>query len=158
MTRLSCFCALLVIFVACQSNQSEKPADTTPAIDSSAQASVPVIDSNAWAGLYKGITPCQDCEGVETSLTLSTDTTYALKLVYLGKDNAAPVEATGRFRWNPGENSITLDGLLNMPSRYTVGTNMLMQMDLTGQPIQGALAGKYILIKQAPQVVTIMKQ
>jgi copper homeostasis protein (lipoprotein) len=158
MTRLTALTFLLIMLVACQSNQSEKPADTPPAVDTTAQATEPVIDSNAWAGLYKGVTPCPDCEGIETSLTLNADTTYALKLVYLGKDKMAPVEAKGRFRWNPTDNAITLDGLLNMPSRYTVGQNMLMQMDLSGQPIQGALASKYILIKQPTQVVTITKQ
>ena len=111
-----------------------------------------------WAGTYKGVTPCADCDGIETTLTINADNTYTLKMNYLGKDTAKPVDATGRFRWLSGSNAIVLDGLLNMPAQYSVGQNMLMQMDMMGQPITGEAAAKYILIKQKRQHITILKE
>lgn len=149
----------LCFLMACNSRQQDPVAEAAPQkIDSVTQPKSIATDSILWAGTYKGTTPCADCEGIETTLTLNADNTYSLKLNYLGKDAPKPVDATGRFRWLPGSNSIVLDGLLNMPSQYSVGQNMLIQMDLMGQPITGETAGKYILIKQKEQTITIIKE
>lgn len=38
-----------------------------------------------WQVTYKGITPCADCEGIETEVVLNKDLTYLIKTKYLGK-------------------------------------------------------------------------
>jgi hypothetical protein len=55
---------------------------------------------------------------------------------------------TGSFAWNSDGNSITLIGIKNAPSVYYVGENKLMQADMDGKRISGALADKYVLIKK----------
>jgi uncharacterized lipoprotein NlpE involved in copper resistance len=148
----------LGLLLACNQAKPEQADQQPPSTDTSARATITSTDTLAWPGMYKGTTPCADCPGIETTLTLNPDSTYVLNLVYVDAKNKAPVEAKGRFRWMPGTNTVVLDGLLNMPSQYSVGQNMLMQMDMTGQPIAGPNAASYILMKQNLQEVTIMKQ
>lgn len=100
------------------------------------------------AGMYKGILPCADCEGIETVLVLNADNTYLLKTTYLGKSGAAATEKTGSMRWNPENSFIILGGLENTPNLYSVGENKVTQLDMEGKPITGNLADKYILTKQ----------
>ena len=38
-----------------------------------------------WDGVYVGTTPCANCEGIETELTLGKDKTFVLKTKYIGK-------------------------------------------------------------------------
>ena len=151
------FIAGLGFILACNQAKPEQADQQTPSADTLAASGTPT-DSLTWPGMYKGTTPCADCSGVETTLMLNTDSTYVLNLVYIDAKSKAPVEAKGRFRWMPGTNTVILDGLLNMPSQYSVGQNMLMQMDMTGQPIAGPNAAQYILMKQNLQTVTMMKQ
>src|SRR5680860_1196807 len=37
-----------------------------------------------WKGIYTGVLPSDDCEGIDTSISLNKDQTYLLKLRYLG--------------------------------------------------------------------------
>ncbi len=105
------------------------------------------MNSLDWDGIYKGVTPCADCEGIETSLTLSKDNTYVLTTKYLGK-SAKTKEMKGTFTWNTEGNTITLSTITNGPNQFFVGENQLTQLDMSGKKITGALAEKYILKKQ----------
>ena len=100
-----------------------------------------------WQGTYKGITPCADCEGIETELVLNKDLTYVIKTKYLGKGDGKTLEESGNFVWDQSGSSITLEGSKGRPSRYKVGENKLIQLDMKGNVISGALAEKYVLIK-----------
>ena len=43
-----------------------------------------IIESvSPYSGEYKGILPCADCPGIETTLTLEKDGNFALHLVYI---------------------------------------------------------------------------
>ena len=132
-----------------------KPKDTAAA-DPAAPAADTAMTDNAhnasnslsWNGMYKGVVPCADCEGIETLLVLNTDNTYLLRTNYLGKPDAQAVEKTGSFTWNAEGNTVILGGLENAPNQYFVGENKLIQLDMAGQRITGQLADKYILTKQ----------
>ena len=50
-----------------------------------------------WQGTYKGITPCADCDGIETELVLNKDLTYVIKTKYLGKGDGKTLEESGNF-------------------------------------------------------------
>ncbi len=65
-------------------SEPNSTADTVAAPDKSNSA-----NSLDWAGEYKGVVPCADCEGIETSLTLNMDQSYQLSTIYLGKDATA---------------------------------------------------------------------
>ena len=101
-----------------------------------------------WSGMYKGVVPCADCEGIETILILNSDKTYLLRTKYLGKGDGQPIEKTGSLTWNAEGNTITLGGIENAPGQYFVGENQVIQLDMSGNRITGGLADKYILNKQ----------
>ena len=97
-----------------------------------------------WAGTYRGTTPCADCEGIETVVTLNDDRTYSVKRRYLGKETDFRT-SQGTFAWNDEGSKITLrdDG----GTVFLVGENRLFQLDKSGQRITGNLADRYVLTK-----------
>lgn len=99
-----------------------------------------------YAGTYRGVVPCADCEGIQTTLILTADGKYQLQTVYLKKSEQV-FEETGTYRWNDAGNTIRLEGMENAPNQYFVGENMVFQLDLEGNRITGELAEKYILRK-----------
>jgi uncharacterized lipoprotein NlpE involved in copper resistance len=112
----------------------------------------PTVSDNSknsldWQGTYKGVTPCADCEGIETELVLNQDLTYVKKTKYLGKGDGNIFQETGDFDWNATGGIIDLKGLKGRPSQYKVGENRLIQLDMQGKPIGGDLARKYILTR-----------
>lgn len=119
-------------------NDATPPA---PAGDAS-HASRDALD---WAGSYRGVLPCADCEGIETVVTLKVDGGYASSTRYLGRSDK-PFTTEGRFQWDAAGGTITLSG--QEPARYRVGENRLTRLALDGTPITGALADHYVLTKE----------
>ena len=79
---LACSCAFLT---ACNSgvktNNSEANADSIEVSDMhNAEISLD------YEGTYKGVFPAADCPGIETTLTLNADKTFALHSVYIDRD------------------------------------------------------------------------
>ncbi len=142
MTKNFLFGISLLAVVACNNNQPQTPPQNVAGIDSNHNAQT----SLDWNGTYSGITPCADCEGIETSLTLNKDMTYSLSTRYLGK-STEPQVTKGNFSFNAGGNTVTLSNVSNGPSQFFVGENQLFQLDLHGNRITGELAEKYILKK-----------
>jgi uncharacterized lipoprotein NlpE involved in copper resistance len=97
-------------------------------------------------GAYKGVIPCADCEGIETSISLQADSTYTITTTYIGKQKKA-YTGKGKWSWVDGF-TIILDGIKDAPNKYFVGENKLIQLDMNGQKITGELAAKYHLTKQ----------
>ena len=117
--------------------------------------SLPVDNSKTsldWDGIYRGVLPCTDCGGIKTTLTVSKNLSYRLKLKYLGKEES-DTEYNGRFSWNTEGNTITLDNAGTMPVKYWVGENTLTQLDKNGNKITGELSARYILSKSAYAIV-----
>jgi uncharacterized lipoprotein NlpE involved in copper resistance len=80
-------------------------------------------------------------------VVLNIDLTYIIRTKYLGKGDAKIYEEKGNFVWDETGNSIRLQGLKGLPSNYKVGENKLIQLDMKGNTISGALAEKYVLTK-----------
>ena len=99
-----------------------------------------------FAGTYKGITPCADCEGIEVELTINMDSTYSHSMKYLGKGDGQPLVKTGKYVWIDG-GTIQLEGVADGPSKFKVGEGRIWQLDMQGNKIEGELADKYILNK-----------
>jgi len=99
-----------------------------------------------WQGVYKGVTPCADCEGIETTIVLLDDNTFSSTLIYLGKD-AGEFNDSGTFEWNETGSAITLLSNDGQRQMYQVGENILFQLDQEGNRITGELAEKYTLVK-----------
>ncbi len=100
-----------------------------------------------YQGTYKGVLPCADCEGIEMSITLNENATYAIKSQYLGKGNKI-FEQHGTFSWNKAGSIVIFDNIDNAPNQYVVEKNALTQLDMEGKIITGSSATKYVLTKQ----------
>ena len=112
------------VLTACSKseNQSSSTASTpeastpttTPASESTEVNALPIGDtaetSLDWAGEYKGVFPCADCEGIKMELELKTDKTYELSEKYLGKGKNNEFKSKGTFSFDTKNPSvITLD-------------------------------------------------
>lgn len=121
-------------------------------IDTSAVDKVPGNDThNAqnsldWDGTYKGLTPCADCEGIETEVTLKKDMSFVIRTRYKGKSDKF-FEEHGSFKWDDKGSNITLEGLKGHSTQFFVGENTLTQLDMDGNKITGELAEMYVLKK-----------
>ncbi|ASB47857.1 copper resistance protein NlpE [Alkalitalea saponilacus] len=101
-----------------------------------------------WDGVYFGVLPCASCEGTETTLEIHADHTFGLSRTYLGKD-VEPFLSHGTFEWDSSGSKIIIDEGNDFTTIYFVGEGFLLQLDMDGQRIDGSLADKYRLIKQA---------
>lgn len=138
--------------ISCQ-KQAEKDGksdDTTTVVNDSASSTVSdehnSQNSLDYLGMYKGVLPCADCNGISTNIILSKDLSYEIITVYLGKREKIHREK-GTFTWNKDGNTIVLNEIKNAPNQYFVGENTLIQLDMEGKRITGELANKYVLVK-----------
>lgn len=100
-----------------------------------------------WSGSYTGVLPCASCEGIETTLVLNTDGSYALSLIYLVESEPNTLDTQGSFSWNEAGNTIALENE-EAPNKYFVGENYIAKLDSNGERITGDLADMYILKKE----------
>lgn len=100
-----------------------------------------------YLGKYKGVLPCADCEGIETTLEIKEEKRFLLQWIYLGKHNEENrFELSGKWRWEEDGNTITLIGV-DPPNQYWVREGSLVRLDIEGMRITGDLAEKYALQK-----------
>jgi heat shock protein HslJ len=95
-----------------------------------------------WAGVYRGVIPCADCQGIETVVVLRSDGTFTTLARYLGKGDEV-FSKDGHFTWNAEGNTVALAG----GASYRVGENHLTRLALDGSRITGAHADRYVLTK-----------
>lgn len=107
-----------------------------------------------WAGVYTGVLPCADCDGIQTVIRIDTNNHYELETTYLGKAQKAYAQK-GSFKWDKSGGRIKLDngGGGASPGYYLVGENQLIQLDFDGKPVMGELASKYILKREGNPIV-----
>jgi len=95
-----------------------------------------------WAGVYRGVIPCADCQGIETVVVLRSDGTFTSLARYLGKGDQV-FSKDGHFTWNAEGNTVALAS----GARYLVGENHLTRLALDGSRVTGAHADRYVLTK-----------
>jgi copper homeostasis protein (lipoprotein) len=81
-----------LVLAACNGNTGNKIETANKTISSGKEA----------LGVFTGVLPCADCEGIETTITLKenkekNERTYALKEVYLGQGSDKPFETKGKW-------------------------------------------------------------
>ncbi|MDR0872509.1 MAG: copper resistance protein NlpE [Prevotellaceae bacterium] len=98
------------------------------------------------AGVYNGVLPCADCEGIKTMLELQADSSYILETQYLGKSEEIN-NYVGKFTLN--EDVLVLDNAKynGFNTQYLVGDSTLTQLDAEGNVIAGEFAAMYVLRK-----------
>jgi len=107
-----------------------------------------------WDGIYRGVLPCADCEGLQTTITLSRNMNYKVSTKYIGKSDSVHIYA-GRFSWNKEGSIVSLSdsGGHGWKGMYLVGEGILTQLDGDGKKIMGELANRFILSKSAYAII-----
>lgn len=149
-TKILLLISIAVLFFNCKKEVQLDVIKTDTIVKAIDTTVVEMHNSNNsldWQGTYKGTTPCADCEGIATEMTLNNDLTFVLKTKYLGKGDGKVFEEKGTFAWDKSGSTITLNNLKGKPNQYKVGENRLIQLDMKGKIITGALAEKYVLTK-----------
>jgi len=102
-----------------------------------------------WEGTYTGVLPSEDCEGIDTSISLNKDQTYLLKLRYLGTPEKESKDfiSEGKFIWDENGNNITLEGAKDGSQKFKVGEYFLMPLDKNGKEIEAVPGNNYKLLK-----------
>ena len=98
-----------------------------------------------WFGTYEAVVPCADCPGIKTDLTLNKDRTFRITEEYLERN--VKNQDKGSFDWDTSGKVITLKGKTSN-YKYQVGENTLIQLDMSGQPIDGPNSDLYIFKKK----------
>jgi uncharacterized lipoprotein NlpE involved in copper resistance len=102
-----------------------------------------------WEGVYTGVLPSDDCEGIDTSISLDKDQTYLLKLRYLGSPEKERKDfiSEGKFTWDEKGNNITLEGAKEGSRKFKVGENYLLPLDKNAKEVEGIPGNNYKLLK-----------
>lgn len=124
-----------LVFTSCTPNKSQ--TETTVTKDSTTHNPSPQIN---W-GYYKTITPCADCEGIETVIRLKNDNSFEEWCKYLGKKDTVFYNA-GKIE-TAGNNTIRLVNNTDT-SLFEVSANHITQLDKSGNKVTGVLADKYV--------------
>ncbi|MEY3788243.1 MAG: hypothetical protein RLZ75_2450 [Pseudomonadota bacterium] len=132
-------CSLFIMFFSVVSPVYAEIADTTD------HASHHEQNSLDWPGMYHGFLPCDDCNGVKTTLGLNKNNTYILITQYIGKSEREIVEK-GKFMAGSAANTLELTPRNSSITRYYfVDKDILIQLDDKGNRIAGKLADRYVL-------------
>ncbi|SDW11394.1 copper resistance protein NlpE [Aequorivita viscosa] len=99
-----------------------------------------------WAGVYEGVTPCADCEGIKIVLELNNDNTYSLSMTYLGKPLVEPLKEQGEFTWDKSGSKVSLK-TEDQPIWFKVGENQVWMLDGDKNIIKGDFEKLFILKK-----------
>jgi uncharacterized lipoprotein NlpE involved in copper resistance len=100
-----------------------------------------------WEGTYSGTVPCADCPGIDVELTLNSDFTYSMTLVY--QDRQETFAYSGAFEWNDDETQITLQNASSDGGfqYYKFQDGMLVLLTISGETVTGEFADMYLLHK-----------
>lgn len=139
---------ILGIFISCNSTSKDNTNEISTANNNeSLSDSHTSQNSLDWSGIYSGIEPCADCEGIKYIVTLKENGDYELITKYL-TDTPLTNTKTGKFAWADG-NTIRLDAFAEGEGSnfFKVEENQIRHLDIEGNKIEGALADYYILEK-----------
>ena len=137
---------LMATSFSCSSEKTLEQGDSAEISSSSVAIGDNSQNSLDWKGVYKGVLPCADCEGIETTINLKSDGKFTRTLKYLGKEDGF-FSDEGTFQWNESGSKITLSSGQGESQMYLVGENALFHLDKEGNRITGDLSAKYTLPK-----------
>jgi uncharacterized lipoprotein NlpE involved in copper resistance len=134
-----------LLVAGCGESGEKENNETIPTGDT-AQTQKPVEYLDVITAAYTGVTPCADCEGIDTRVTLYADTSYQLVMNYLGKD---PKDTAGLNTAKKGRFMMHNDTLhlVESNAKYLKTDTALIQLDGDGKKIAGPVAQKFVLKK-----------
>lgn len=129
-------------------NSAQTPSEANASENNTAPSLNDTVETSLdWAGEYKGIFPCADCEGIQMELELKADKTYELKEKYLGKGDGNEFKTEGSFSFDSKNPSIITLGKADQQRKFFIGENFAEARDIqTGEAIDSKL--NYKLTKE----------
>jgi len=139
--------AIALVSLSCAGNKgvARKEAPATAQKQAMMQESHSSQNSLDWQGVYSGVIPCADCEGIEVRIALKRDGSFTRNLKYLGKGQNG-FSDEGKLIWDASGKKFTLKGERG-DQQYQVGEGWLLHLDREGNRITGDLADRYRLAK-----------
>ena len=152
-SKLTLILLIVISLFGCQKNTKDSETNEESKTQKSTEAASPTRIADVrqtktadWYGIYQGIIPCADCEGVKTKITLLKDNTFKSQIQYIGKSDESFIE-TGTIKWDENQSLIILNANDGESKQYQFNKNTLTHLDNNGQLITGDLADNYILMK-----------
>jgi copper homeostasis protein (lipoprotein) len=143
--RYLVYCLILLSTLSCNTKKKKALAQKQFS-ERMAHSSKNSLD---WVGTYRGMLPCNDCEGLQTEIKLFKHSTYELAYRHEGKDKEIFIDK-GNVRWSADGNSITFYSGNNTTeyANYLVGENQLIKLDNNGNRIVNEFSQMYVLKKK----------
>ncbi|MDR0228335.1 MAG: copper resistance protein NlpE [Flavobacteriaceae bacterium] len=144
--------AMSVAFVSCKTDKKEETTEQAPVEATTEEQTQESKDEHTaeksldWAGTYAGTLPCASCPGMDTTIVLNEDGTFARTTVYQEKKDGK-VEDKGSFTWDATGSIITLKAG-EEATMYKVQEGSLLMLDQEGKEITGEMAKLYVLAKK----------
>lgn len=130
--------AACALFMASCGNKSQNSTEETH------KDSVEVAEIASIHGIYKGTLPAADCPGIETTLALNSDKTFALNSLYIDRGEDAFNE---QGNYGVEDSILTLVTANDSPQYYKVEKDQLRMLNMDKELITGPLAENYVLKK-----------
>lgn len=101
-----------------------------------------------YPGIYLGVLPCADCNGIKTRIYLNKDNTYVMQQDYLGKTGTSILE-DGTYAFDESGNIVTLKpkSKNGQALKLFISENYISMLNQDGSKITTSLKDHYILTK-----------
>jgi heat shock protein HslJ len=136
------------LFLSCQKNpENPSAAEEKMVATSTSVSEAKDMDSQTnLYGIYTGVLPCADCEGIETEIELLENNTIVKTTKYLGKSDNTFTDK-GTFSKT---DTISIKATFEDDSSqwFEIGQNEIFQLDQDGNRISGSFADRYKLVKK----------
>ena len=120
-------------------DQNAAPAATAPATFA------------LWPATFQGVTPCGDCPGVRTTVTLKADGTYSLERAYL--ERKTTLEESGTWSYDAKRARLTLLPSKGSAELFSVSFSAdLHMLDADGNPLPAKMNS---MLSQVEPVATL---
>jgi hypothetical protein len=106
----------------------------------------PIDKSQEFHGVFYGYTPCSDCDGIKTTLSLKQNNNYLL-VTQPARDSSREFYEKGKYTWNDENHTVVLTPRQESSARqyHIEDEGTLIQLSNDGARITGWSADRYIL-------------
>jgi uncharacterized lipoprotein NlpE involved in copper resistance len=142
--------AVSIFLSGCGNDGNENTAPKQGAKTENPQATVAAasaLNQEAMVGTYVGHLPCETCDGMQTSIILREDNTYAIATKPIN-DTAFSVPLVDSGHFVMRDSILELTDLAGEIRNYKIAGNRLVQLGADMQPLEAGNNGHYQFVKQ----------
>lgn len=136
------FLIAIVSFTACNSDNAGSASSDSATKTGSLMTPVTTAEH------YSGTIPCADCEGIDVSIQLNSDSTFIINSVYKG---SRVDSLNNKYKliglWRMYGDTLNLTDANGVHTKYIKTDTALIQLGNDGKLITGPLASMYVLHK-----------